>query len=103
MTHLHVFPYSDRPGTAASSLAGKVDARLAAERCADLRQVSERQRKAFAASQVGAVRHAITIEDGARAVTDNYLKVAIAPGRRRNERIGLRVLSADPLRGEVVP
>src|SRR5687768_13808971 len=25
LSHLHVFPYSDRPGTAASALAGKVD------------------------------------------------------------------------------
>ena len=36
------------------------------------------------------------------ALTDNYLKVRIPPGRRRNERVRVRVTSAHPLSGEVV-
>jgi threonylcarbamoyladenosine tRNA methylthiotransferase MtaB len=102
VTHLHVFPYSERPGTAAASMEGKVSARVASNRCAALRRVAEQLRRTFAAGQVGQVREAITIEDGRRAVTDNYLKVAIAPGRRRNERIRVRILSPEPSQGEVL-
>ena len=32
LTHLHVFPYSDRPGTAASAMAGKVPGAVVRER-----------------------------------------------------------------------
>jgi threonylcarbamoyladenosine tRNA methylthiotransferase MtaB len=102
VTHLHVFPYSDRPGTAAALMPGKVPADVVSERCARLRELSDRLRAAFAGSQVGRVRDAITIDGGSRAVTDNYLKVTIPPGRRRNEWIHVRIASAEPLRGEVM-
>jgi threonylcarbamoyladenosine tRNA methylthiotransferase MtaB len=102
LTHLHVFPYSDRPGTDASSMSGKIRAGVVSERCFVLREISTRLRASFEAGQVGRVRRAITIENGGRAVTDNYLKVAIPAGRPRNENIRVRILSAAPLRGEVV-
>ncbi len=102
VTHLHVFPYSDRPGTAAEAMTGKVPSSVVSTRCAALRDTSKRLSAAFGASQVGAVRPAMTVDDGTRAVTDNYLKVSILPGHRRSERVDVRILSADPLRGEVV-
>lgn len=102
VTHLHVFPYSDRPGTAAASMPGKVGSSVVSERCARLRELSERLRARFIHGQLGRVRDAITIDDGSRAVTDNYLKVAIPPGHRRNQQIRVRIVSSGPLRGEVV-
>ena len=102
VTHLHVFPYSDRPGTAAEAMSGKVPSSVVSTRCAALRGTSKRLSTVFTASQVCSVRPAITVDDGTRAVTDNYLKVSIPPGHRRSERITVRILSADPLRGEVV-
>jgi len=102
VTHLHVFPYSERPGTAAAAMSGKVGGRVMSERCERLRRLSGRLRAAFAAGQVGRVRDAVTIADGRQAVTDNYLRVAVPPGRRRNERIKVRIVASEPLRGEVV-
>ncbi len=52
---------------------------------------------------VGKDLPALTIEDGTLALTGNYLKLRIAPGRARNERVRVRVVSAEPPRGEVIP
>jgi hypothetical protein len=48
----------------------------------------------FHESQRGAVRAGLTLEDGTLVVTDNYLKVRIPPGRDRNERVNVRLVSA---------
>lgn len=102
LTHLHVFPYSDRPGTAASTLAAKVPATVLRSRCDALREVSRELKAKFVARQIGLVRPALTIQDGTRAVTDNYLTLGIPSGRARNERVRVRVTCGAPLAGEVV-
>ena len=102
LSHLHVFPYSDRPGTIASTLPGKVSARRIKERAEALRAVSGDLHAAFVRRQVGQVRPGLTIEGGSEVLTDNYLKVRIPPGHARNQRVRVRILSAIPLQGEVV-
>ena len=94
LTHIHVFPYSDRPGTAATSRAGKVPGTVIRERGRRVRDVGARLADRFRQSQVGSVRPALTIDDGSTVVTDNYLKVRIPPGRDRNEFVRVRILSA---------
>jgi threonylcarbamoyladenosine tRNA methylthiotransferase MtaB len=100
LSHVHVFPYSDRPGTEASTMAGKVDGAVIRERCASLRAIGATLASRFQERQVGTVRSALTLEDGTLAVTDNYLKVRIAEGHRRNERVRVRITSRSA--GEVV-
>ena len=85
LTHLHVFPYSDRPGTVAASLPGKVHGSVIKQRAQRLREVSRRLADAFRADQRGTVRPALTLEDGRVAVTDNYFRVGIPAGHARNE------------------
>lgn len=87
LTHLHVFPYSDRPGTEASAMRGKVDAASVRQRGAELRAIGAHLARRFAEAQIGTRRPALTIEDGSRVVTDNYLKLRVPPGLRRNERV----------------
>ncbi len=91
LTHLHVFPYSDRPGTEATAMAGKVPGDLVRERARRVREVSVRLSARFHAGQVGRVFRALTIEDGSLAVTGNYIKLRIAPGHVRNEWVQVRV------------
>jgi threonylcarbamoyladenosine tRNA methylthiotransferase MtaB len=93
LTHVHVFPYSDRPGTPAAVMADRVPGPIVRERARRLREISERLGLAFRDSQVGTVHQALTIEDGSRAVTGNYLKVRIPPGCARNEWVRLRLIS----------
>jgi len=91
LTHLHVFPYSDRPGTAASAMHGKVDGPATRERGTKLREVSAVLTRRFHDAQRGAIRPGLTLEDGSLVVTDNYLKVRIPPGLSRNQRVRVRL------------
>ena len=85
LTHLHVFPYSDRPGTVASTLPNKVHGSVIKLRGQRLREISRRLAERFRAAQDGTVRPALTIEDGSVAITDNYFRVPAPPGYVRNE------------------
>src|SRR5262249_7805121 len=85
LAYLHVFPYSARPGTEAAGLPAKVSGIAIRARAQAVRSVGERLSVRFQARQVGSRRRALTVDDGSRAVTDNYLKVRIPPGHRRNE------------------
>lgn len=95
LTHLHVFPYSDRPGTEAEALPGKVHGAVVKARAQRLRDVSRALQSRFRVSQTGRVRPALTIDDGRTAVTDNYLRVPVPAGRARNEWIDVVVPPPD--------
>jgi len=104
LTHIHVFPYSDRPGTAASAMSGKVPGTVIRERARRVREIASRLTSTFLASQVGSVHRALTLEDGSLVVTGNYLKVRIPPGRARNEWVTVKVTEAGAtMKGEIVP
>jgi threonylcarbamoyladenosine tRNA methylthiotransferase MtaB len=91
LTHLHVFPYSDRPGTAAAALPGVVAGPVVRARGRAVRAVGEQLSTRFRDGQIGTRHRALTIDDGTTAVTGNYLKVTLPAGRRRNEWITLRI------------
>jgi threonylcarbamoyladenosine tRNA methylthiotransferase MtaB len=84
ITQLHVFPYSDRPGTAASLLSNKVHGSTTKVRAQRLREISRVLFERFRSAQSGTTRRALTIEDGSVAVTDNYLRVPVPGGTSRN-------------------
>ena len=85
LTRLHVFPYSDRPGTVASLLPDKVHGSVIKDRAQRLRAISCELADGFRAAQRGSVRPALTIDDGSVAVTDNYFRVPATAGHARNE------------------
>jgi threonylcarbamoyladenosine tRNA methylthiotransferase MtaB len=91
LTHLHVFPYSDRPGTAASRIAGTVSGALVRERASRLRAIGTELTRRFHDAQLQTLRPGLTLEDGSLVVTDNYLKVRIAAGLPRNTRVRVRL------------
>ena len=103
LTHLHVFPYSDRPGTAASAMSGKVPGPVVRERGEQLRVIGTALSRRFRDDQLGTVRPGLTLEDGTLVLTDNYLKIRIDGGHARNERVSVRIDATSPdLRGRVV-
>jgi threonylcarbamoyladenosine tRNA methylthiotransferase MtaB len=93
LTHLHVFPYSDRPGTRAAAMSGAVAGPVVRQRAAAIRAISQRLAARFIQSQIGRIRPGLTLEDGTLVVTDNYMKLRVAAGRRRNEWVRVRVVS----------
>jgi threonylcarbamoyladenosine tRNA methylthiotransferase MtaB len=89
LSHIHVFPYSDRPGTVASAMPGKVDGAIVRARGAQLRALGTELARRFRDSQTGSIRPGLTLDDGTLVVTDNYLKVRIPPGLERNRRVAV--------------
>ena len=86
-TYLHVFPYSDRAGTSASRMKGKIASKIQKRRSLQLRQLSEKKNEAFRQNFFGQRVSVLTLneeKDGMReGITGNYLKVrvpAVLPG-----------------------
>ncbi len=84
-TYLHIFPFSARPGTPASTMAEQVNGRVARERSQEIRDVIAAKREAFLAAQVGRRTPAVSLdgeEEGAPvALTTNYLNIVL-PGSK---------------------
>ena len=83
-TYLHVFSFSERPGTGAANLGERVPAQVIRRRARALRALAEQKAAAFRATQSGCTLRALTLarsgDDWTEALTGNYLKVRI-PGR----------------------
>lgn len=86
--YLHVFPYSERPGTKAAALPGKVEETLRARRAAELRALGLAKREAFAKRAVGS-RQTVLVEGSRdrktgrlKGFTGNYIPVLLAEGSR---------------------
>jgi threonylcarbamoyladenosine tRNA methylthiotransferase MtaB len=95
LTHIHVFPYSDRPGTPASAMSERVPGAIVRERGRRVRELGQRLTTRFRDSQVGTTHRALTLEDGSLVVTGNYLKLRIPAGEGRNRWVRVRVASHD--------
>lgn len=91
LTHLHVFPYSDRPGTDAAAMQPKVDGAVIRDRGRDVRAIGARLAQAFRAAQEGTSRRALVVDDGWSAVTDNYFKVRLPEQHARNTWVDARI------------
>ena len=91
LSHVHVFPYSDRPGTDASCLEARVPGPVIRERGRRIRAAAAEAGRRFQARQIGSRQRALTVEDGTKAVTGNYLKLTIPAGHARNEWVLLDV------------
>ena len=80
ISYLHVFTYSDRPGTAALRLPEKVPVAVRHEHTARLLELSELKHRAFIDSQLGKNRPVLweskRVGDSMEGWTDNYIRVA---------------------------
>ncbi len=77
---LHIFPFSERPGTPAVAMPGKVQPRIATERVERLEALSDRLHRSFAEKFLGTERDVLfesTDREGMMfGYTDNYLRVS---------------------------
>jgi threonylcarbamoyladenosine tRNA methylthiotransferase MtaB len=98
-TYLHVFTYSARPGTPAADAADQVPTEVRKHRTHVLRDLAQRKNLEFRRSMIGRTVSAVTIEDGRIALSDNYLKIALARSREANriEDVVIGGLTADGL------
>jgi threonylcarbamoyladenosine tRNA methylthiotransferase MtaB len=84
LSHLHVFPYSDRPGTEAATLDAKVPGTVIRTRARRVREIGADMNRRFRSAQAATVRRALVVDDGWSAVTDNYVKVGLEAPAERN-------------------
>lgn len=101
ITRLHIFPYSERPGTKALEIGHMVSQQDKHRRVNEMLHVSERKMEAFARQFLGTVRP-VLLERGRpgepmSGFTDNYLKVSVdAPHNLDNTIVPVRLLSLIP-------
>lgn len=76
LTHLHVFPYSEREGTPAARIPKQVPKQIRKERARLLREAGEQQLAQTLAKYVSTTQK-ILIEAGKDSKTENYLPVEI--------------------------
>jgi len=84
VTQLHVFPYSERPGTSALNIPYTVDSVEKKRRSQLLLELSEQKTNAFYASYIGQCRD-VLLEKASRGkimhgFTDNYIRVELPAG-----------------------
>lgn len=79
VTNLHVFTYSERPGTKALQMEGKVDEREKRRRSQLLHELSESKKKHFHLKQIGKTAEVLWESDNVNGYmhgfTGNYVKV----------------------------
>lgn len=92
-TYLHVFPYSARPGTAATRLSGHVDGNVIRRRAGELRAVSETLAKTYRARRAGGTADVVVVRgERQQGLTEDYLQVELeGPRVARGSRLSARL------------
>jgi threonylcarbamoyladenosine tRNA methylthiotransferase MtaB len=83
-TYLHVFTYSERPGTPAAAYEAAVPMPVRKERNRILRELAAAKNLEFRRRMIGRTLSAVTLHEPGAALTDNYLKVELAQPREPN-------------------
>lgn len=96
--HLHVFPYSERPGTAALRIPYVVDGRTKSGRVARMMELSDRKQREFVERYLGTCRPVLVEQSSQQPVmhgfTDNYIRVNVP----RDDRYVNRIVPVELLR-----
>jgi threonylcarbamoyladenosine tRNA methylthiotransferase MtaB len=88
-TYLHVFTYSERPGTPAAEAAAAVPMPVRKERNRVLRELAARKNLEFRARMTGRTLRAVTLHEERAALTGNYLRVVLSTKREPNRLIDI--------------
>ena len=89
LTYLHVFTYSERPGTPAAEAANQIPVAVRRERSQILRDLGARKNLEFRRGMIGRTLSAVTLRDG--ALSGNFLKIDLALPRPANQLIDVRI------------
>ncbi len=89
-TYLHVFTYSERPGTPAAAMPDQTPIRIRRDRNKILRDLAARKNQTFRESLVGREFEAVTLDPPGRALTDNYVPVTLDLPYSPNKLVRLR-------------
>ena len=93
-TYLHVFTYSERPGTRAAESAGQVPMEVRKERNRVLRELAGAKNLAFRQSLVGKALSVVTLE-GDKGLSSNYVQVKLGRPRPANQLVQVRIAALE--------
>lgn len=115
LSYLHVFTYSERPGTKAAAMTWQIDPQARYDRNEILRRLSEHKLRAFYESQMGALGEVIlenkeiACSDGAMLYrtghTSNYVRVRLnseVDSTAQRVRVVLREVDGEYMVGEIL-
>jgi threonylcarbamoyladenosine tRNA methylthiotransferase MtaB len=111
-TYLHVFSYSQRPGTKAAALPGQLPGHIIKTRARELRSLADSKSAAFRGAQIGRTLRVLTLRrdpaDDPRstpALSENYLQVALPVTLPPNRFLDATIIRVENklLLGEQVP
>ncbi len=95
-TYLHVFTYSERPGTPAAEHPDSVPILVRKERNRILRNLAAAKNREFRERMVEKTLSAVTLNEPRTALTENYLKVELAHEREPNTIVDVRIGGVTP-------
>ncbi len=103
-TYLHVFTYSERPGTPAAAVAEQVPMPVRKERNRILRELAAQKNLEFRRSMIGQRLRVVTLEQERAALTGNFLKVELAAPAEPNRLIDVDIagITATGLRAQIL-
>jgi threonylcarbamoyladenosine tRNA methylthiotransferase MtaB len=98
-TYLHVFTYSERPGTPAAESAEQVPVPIRKQRTHVLRDLAAKKNLEFRRRMLGRTLSVVTLEGGSMGLASNYVKVTLAQRREANrlEEVRIGGLTAEGL------
>ena len=88
-TYLHVFTYSERPGTPAAADANQVPMEVRKERNRILRELAAKKNLEFRRRFIGRTLSVVTLTEG--ALSDNFIKVDLARPRAANQMVEIEI------------
>lgn len=93
-TRIHVFPYSERPGTRAVSMTETVPLQERQHRAQRLRELSSHRYEEEGRKQIGQIKKSLLLKNATKsqAVTDNYWSVLLASELNEKNKSGEEVL-----------
>ncbi len=90
-TYLHVFTYSERPGTPAAETPGQVPMAIRKQRTRALRELAAQKNLEFRRRMIGRRLSVVTLQDGWLGLSDNYIQVALATQRPENRIVEVEI------------
>jgi threonylcarbamoyladenosine tRNA methylthiotransferase MtaB len=101
-TYLHIFSYSQRPGTKAASLPGQLPGHVIKNRARELRALADSKSAAFRRAQIGRTLRVLTLRgnpaddpDSTPSLSENYLQVRLPVALLPNQFVDATVAHLD--------
>jgi threonylcarbamoyladenosine tRNA methylthiotransferase MtaB len=90
-TYLHVFTYSERPGTPAAAMAHQVPMAIRRDRNRILRELGARKNLEFRRRMLGKILSVVTLHQSGVALSDNYLRVELCGPAESNRVMNVQI------------